>query len=131
MALPYSDDLRTKLLEAYEAGAGSLRELASQFRVSWGYSKKIRAHQVRTGNKERTRQQRSGPISRIPEKLQKDLIVWLRERLAARGVAVSKSRVGQLLRKLGMKRKKNRSTPLSGILRPTSSAGKSSSTRSA
>jgi hypothetical protein len=30
------------LLEAYEAGAGTLRELASQFRVSWGYSKKVR-----------------------------------------------------------------------------------------
>lgn len=49
MALLYSDDLRCKLLEAYEAGVGSLRESANQFRVSWGYSKKVRAHQVRTG----------------------------------------------------------------------------------
>jgi hypothetical protein len=45
MAQPYSDDLRSKLLEAYEAGAGGLKGLAAQFRVSWGYCKKIRAQQ--------------------------------------------------------------------------------------
>ena len=53
MPQPYSDDLRSKLLEAYEAGQGTLRELARQFRVSWGYSKKIRRQQLRTGQKER------------------------------------------------------------------------------
>ena len=53
MPQPYSDDLRGKLLEAYEAGQGSLRELAQQFRVSWGYSKKIRAQQLRSGHKQR------------------------------------------------------------------------------
>src|ERR1035441_8446114 len=36
MAQPISDDLRSRILEAYEAGAGSLRALAAQFRVSWG-----------------------------------------------------------------------------------------------
>jgi hypothetical protein len=36
MAQPYSDDLRLKLLDAYEAGVGSLRKLAAQFCVSWG-----------------------------------------------------------------------------------------------
>jgi hypothetical protein len=41
MAGPYSDDLRCKLLEAYEAGR-ALAELAQPFRVSFGYSKKIR-----------------------------------------------------------------------------------------
>ena len=47
MPRAYSDDLRRKLLEAYEAGAGSLRELATGFRVSWGYTKKIRGQQLR------------------------------------------------------------------------------------
>ncbi|MGB8769717.1 MAG: hypothetical protein WCC92_08885, partial [Candidatus Korobacteraceae bacterium] len=50
MPRAYSDDLRCKLLEAYEAGRGSLQELAKQFGVSWGYSKKIRARQVQTGS---------------------------------------------------------------------------------
>src|ERR1035437_10234540 len=53
MAQPYSDDLRCKFLEAYESGAGSLRELARQFRVSLSYGKKIRGQQKRTGQKER------------------------------------------------------------------------------
>lgn len=117
MAQPYSNDLRVKLLEAYEAGAGSLRELASQFRVSWGYSKKIRAHQVRTGEKVRPAQLRHGPASRIREAMQEQMRSWLREqpdltiaalreRLAGDGVVVSKSRVGQVLRKIGLVRKK-------------------------
>src|ERR1700690_4196537 len=101
MAQPYSDDLRCKLLEAWEAGAGSLRELAAQFRVSWGYSKKIRAQQLRTGEKERPRQGRRGPVSRIGEAARESLRHWLRqqpdlteaelgERLRATGVSVCK-----------------------------------------
>ena len=107
MPQPYSDDLRSKLLESYEAGVGSLRELAAQFRVSWGYSKKIRAHQVRTGNKTRPEQFRHGPESCMREAVRDNLRNWLREqpdlteaelreRLAAAGVQVSKSRVGQV-----------------------------------
>ena len=141
MALPYSDDLRCKLLEAYQAGVGSLRELASQFRVSWGYSKKVRAHQVRTGSKQRAVQQRHGPPSRMTEAVQENLRLWLsaqpdlteeelRERLAVSGVMVSKSYVGKALRKICMRRKKNRSMLSSEILRPTSSDDKSSSSRS-
>ena len=49
MARAYSDDLRCKLLEAYEAGRGSLQELAKQFGVSWGYSKKISCPAVEDG----------------------------------------------------------------------------------
>ena len=37
--------------ESYQAGGGSLQEAAKQNRVSWGYSKKIRAQQLRTGRK--------------------------------------------------------------------------------
>jgi transposase len=36
MPQPYSDDWRRKLLQAYEAGAGSRQKLAGRFRVSWG-----------------------------------------------------------------------------------------------
>lgn len=138
MAEPYSDDLRSKLLEAYEAGVGSLRELAAQFRVSWGYSKKIRAQQLRTGQKERPVQLRHGPVSQMGSAVQESLRHWLREqpdltetelreRLAALGVRVCTSRVGQVLRQMGLRRNKNRSTPPSATRKPTASGAKSSS----
>jgi len=37
----YSNDLRRKLLEAYEEGQGTLEELAERFSVSEGWAKKI------------------------------------------------------------------------------------------
>ena len=137
MAQAYSDDLRCKLLEAYEAGAGSLRELALQFRVSWGYTKKIRAQQLASGQKERPAQLRHGPVSRMGPVAQASLRDWLREqpdlteaelhqRLASQGVQVVQSRVGQVLRQMGLRRKKNRSTPASATRKPTASGAKSS-----
>ncbi len=138
MARPYSDDLRRKFLEAYEAGAGSLSKLAKQFRVSLQYGKKIRGQLKRTGRKERVEQSRHGAASRVTEAARASLRQWLveqpdlteaelRERLAAIGVGVSKSRVGQLLRQMGLRRKKNRSTPRSATARRIASGEKSSS----
>jgi transposase len=118
MAQPYSNDLRCKLLEAYEAGAGSLRALALQFRVSWGYSKKIRAQQLLTGSKERLVQSRRGPVSRVTEAVKEQLrrlleqqadlsLEELRQALAAgAGVQLSRSRMGQVVQQLGLRRKK-------------------------
>lgn len=138
MAKAYSDDLRIKVLEAYEGRVGSLRKLAAQFRVSWGYTKKIRSQQVHSGQKQRPEQLRHGPASRISSAAQQNLREWLREqpdlteaelreRLAGRGVQVCKSRVGQVLRQMGLGRKKSRSTPKSATRRPTSNGAKSSS----
>ena len=42
-------------------GASELAAVAKQFGVSWGYSKKIRAQQLKTGQKERPAQSRHGP----------------------------------------------------------------------
>lgn len=142
MARPYSNDLRKKFLEAYEAGAGSLSTLARQFRVSLQYAKKIRGQLKRTGLMERVAQSRHGATSRVTEAARADLRQWLaeqpdmteaelRDRLAASGVEVSKSRVGQLLRRMGVRRKKSRSTPPSVTAKPTKSAAKSFSPRSA
>src|SRR5450755_3657338 len=79
MPRAYSDDLRCKLLEAYEAGEGSLQELAKQFRVSWGYSKKIRGQQLRTQRKERPQQLRHGPASRLTLAVEQQLRSALRQ----------------------------------------------------
>ena len=78
----------------------------------------------------------------MTEAVQENLLHWLsaqpdltenelRDRLAASGVVVSKSCIGKVLRKMGMRRKKNRPMPSSETLRPTSNADKSSSSRSA
>ncbi|MGA3127221.1 MAG: hypothetical protein ABSD13_10930 [Candidatus Korobacteraceae bacterium] len=138
MAQAYSDDLRCKLLESYEVGEGSLRELAQQFRVSFGYSKKIRRQQLLTGQKERPAQLRHGPVSRIDSAAQEKLRGWLRlqpdltevelrDRLGEAGVCVCKSRIGQVLRAMGLRRKKNPSTPPSATRKPTASGAKNSS----
>jgi transposase len=121
MPRAYSDDLRCKLLQAYEAGHGSLQELAKQFGVSWGYSKKIRAQQLRTGRKERPAQTQHGPASRLTVGVEQQLRSILRQqpdltlaelqpRLAARaGVGIGRSRLWVWLQRLGLRHKKNRS----------------------
>ncbi len=140
MARPYSDDLRCRLLEAWEAGEGSLRDLAEQFRVSWGYSKKIRAQQLQSGQKQRPVQGRHGPLSCLTEAVREQLRAWLqeqsdltelelRDRLAGVGVRVCKSRVGQVLREMGLRRKKNHSTRKSAIVRSISNGAPSSRKR--
>lgn len=141
MAQPYSDDLRCKFLEAYESGTGSLRELARQFRVSLSYGKKIRGQQRRAGQKERPAQSQHGPASRVTEAAKDRLRSWLqeqphlteaelRERLQASGVSVCKSRVGQVLREMGLRRKKNLSTRKNATARRTTNDAKSSPNKS-
>ena len=142
MPLPYSDDLRSKFLQAYAAGAGDLCRLASRFGVSWGWAKKIRRQQLSFGQTTRVRQRRHGFLSRVGAEQRELLCAWLREqpdstdeelrhRLAANGVAVSKSRVGQLLRQMGVRRKKSRSMPPSATRKPTKNGAASFSPRSA
>ena len=66
MARPYSDDLRRKLLEAFDQGKGSLSELAEDFGVSLGWAWKVSAARRRTGRMERATY-RPGSKSRIDE----------------------------------------------------------------
>jgi transposase len=136
MPRAYSDDLRCKLLEAYEAGQGSLQELAKQFRVSWGYSKKIRAQQLRTQRKERPPQLRHGPASRLTPAVEQQLRSALRQqpdltlaevqqRLAERAsIRLSRSRLWVWLQRLGWRHKKNRCGHKNRTAGRTSGAGR-------
>lgn len=114
-----ADDLRYRLLAAWQAGEGSLRVLAERFQVSAAWAYKIRQQQRRTGQVERVPQARHGFPSRVDEAARIRLCAWVREqpdrterelqellRLEQR-IQVSCSRVGQLLRGLGLRRKKN------------------------
>jgi len=123
MPRAYSDDLRCKLLEAYAAGRGSLRDVAEQFGVSWGFSKKIRGQQLRTGQKERALQAQHGPVSCVTAEVQQQLrvavrqqpdvtLAELRQRIQDRsGVRLSKSSVWLWLQRLGLGHKKNAARP--------------------
>ena len=51
MGKPLGDDLRRKLLFAYDQGEGTLEELATRFVVSVGWAKKISAARNRTENR--------------------------------------------------------------------------------
>ena len=123
MPKAYSNDLRGKLLEAFAAGRGTLQGLAAQFGVSWGYSKKIRAQQLRTGRKERPEQSQHGPVSRVTPVVQQQLrsavrrqpditLAELQQRVEQGcGLRLSRSLLWLWLRRLGLRHKKNAPRP--------------------
>lgn len=65
MARAYSDDLREKVLAAYAAGKGTLKELSERFGVSYGWLAKIHAMELLTGSRARSPQRSRGRASGI------------------------------------------------------------------
>ena len=140
MARAYSEDLRRKLLESHAAGKGSLRELAERFGVSVPWAWKVSSAHKRSGAMERTPQRRHGPPSRVDRaqvkallKATPDLVLReLQEQLErTTGVAISHSQMWRVVRELGLRLKKSRSTPANEIRKRTAGGAKSSSTGSA
>ena len=123
MARAYSDDLRRKLLEAYEQGEGSLPELTRRFHVSLGWAKHISATLSRTGNKERAPGGKRGRRSRITA----EAAAYLRSRVEEQadrtlaelqedlrinqGIGIGITRIWTVLRQMGLRLKKSHSTP--------------------
>jgi transposase len=134
MAKAYSNDLRRKLLEAYDRGEGSLRELAERFRVSSPYAWKISAQRKRSGQVERV-EQRHGPESKVTRAVEQQLRTWVRqqpdltlveiqERLwETERLPVSVPRVWQVLRRMKLRLKKSRSMPRNKTPRRISGGG--------
>jgi len=130
MAKAYSDDLRRKLLEAHDRGEGSLRELAKRFGVSVPWAWKISRQRRRTGQMERV-EQRHGPRSRMTPAVQARLrelvrqqpdatLVELQQRLwASARLRVSLQHLWRVLQSMGLRLKKNRSTPKNKIRPPS------------
>lgn len=136
MARCYSDDLRRKLLTAHDRGEGSLTELAARFSVSVGWARKISAQRRRTGQAERV-PHRPGRKPRAGEEAQQQVRAWFRAQpdltlaevqarlLAEADVRLSIPQVWYLVRRLGLRLKKSRSTPPSATAKPTSGGVKS------
>src|ERR1039457_805 len=136
MGKPLGDDLRRKLLFAYDQGEGTLGELAGRFLVSEGWAKKISAARNRTGQAERVphkpgRKQRAGVDVQQQVRdwfvQQPDLTLVEVQRKLYNEAAISLGlpRVWNLLRKPGRRLKKSHSTPAREIAKPTASSAKS------
>jgi transposase len=123
MARSYSDDLRQKLLEAHQSGRGSLAELALLFGVSLGWAKKVSAAFLRTGRMERPRGGKRGRRSRVTAEALEYLAARVKEqpdRTLARlqedlereyGIQMGHSQLWVILKRMGLRFKKNRFTP--------------------
>jgi len=142
MGKPYGDDLRCKFFAAYDEGDSTLEEVARRFLVSVGWAKKVSAQRKRTKQAERV-PHRPGRKPRVGKELHPKLLEWVEAEpdltlaeLQAKlqrdaGVSLSVTQVWYLLRKLGLRLKKSRSTPPSWTPRRTANDAKSSSLDSA
>lgn len=141
MPRAYENDLRCKLLEAYGSNRGSQAELAQLFGVSVGWVEKVRRQYRHTGQAERV-ESRHGPLSRVDESAKRCLLDALERRpdltlaelqkiLSDRqGVRLCIAQLWNVLKRMGVRLKKSRSTPKSGTPKPTASVAKNSSPRS-
>lgn len=134
MARPFSDDLRRRILQAYEQGEGTQTDLAQRFRVSLDYVRKIRRQWRSTGKMERV-PHRPGRKPLFTEPIRERLRNWLKqqpdltlaelqEKLSREAhLGVSVPSLWMVLRKMGLRLKKSRSTPASATRKPTSNGG--------
>lgn len=137
MARPFADDLRRRILQAYEQGEGTQAQLAQRFRVSLGYVQKIVGQWRRTGKMERV-PHRPGRKPLFTEPIRVRLRDWLKQQpdLTLAELQEKLSREAQLgvsvpslwtvLRKMGLRLKKSRSTPASATRKPTGNGGQRS-----
>jgi len=141
MPQPYSNDLRRKFFQVYDAGEGTLEEIAKRFRVSLSWAKKISARRTKTGEIE-VRQWRRGPRSRVTGahgewmreqiRRQPDLTLQELQQRLEQGprLRLSLGWIWVVVRQLGLRLKKSRSTRKSRTVRRRSSAGKPGGNRS-
>jgi transposase len=130
MAKPYGDDLRRKFLLAYDQGEDTLAELADRFLVSVGWAKKISAQRNRSGQAERV-PHHPGRKLRAGVAAQRQVMDWVAAKpdltlaqLQAKlqgeaGISLSLGRIWHLLKRLGLRLKKSRSTRSSATPKPT------------
>jgi transposase len=132
---------RLQVVGGVRSRPGSWQEWARQFRVSWGYSKKIRAQPWQTGRKERRQPAQHGRASRLTPLVEQRLrsalrrqpdwtLAELREPLQqSTGEDVSRSRLWVWLQRLGLRHKKNRSGHKNQTAAKTSGDGRRGGSR--
>ena len=125
------------MLGAYASGKGTLRQLAERFEVSYGWVAKIHAAELQTGGRCRVPQRRR-PSSIDFEQVRRlvrakpDIVLReLQQEMLKVGQRISMAQLWRVLGKLGLRLKKNRSTPPSATPKPTGRSAKRSSGSSA
>jgi transposase len=111
--MQYSDDLRQKLVEAWEAGRGTQAELAEWFGVSLSWVEKV-LRRWRTTGQTVACPHRHGPLPVVcPTRLERLVQRHPAATLAELGhrLQVSASTVHRALARLDLPRKKRHSTP--------------------
>lgn len=115
-----SEDLRKRVVDTYEAGDGSMRELAERFAVSLNFVQKW-IHRARQTGSVASLPFGGGPPRAIDEDGERLLVAWVTEQpdltlqeLADRyqqhrGRSVGVTTIFRTLERLGMTRKKNSS----------------------
>ena len=123
--MQYSNDLRQKLVAAWQAGHGTQAELAEWFGVSLSWVEKL-LRRWRTTGQTAARPFRHGPLPVIPPVRLERLV----QRHPAAALAelgkrlhVSASTVHRALERLDLPRKKRHSTPASAIRLVSSGCG--------
>ena len=117
--MQYSNDLRRKLIEAWEFNYDTQQELADQFGVSLGWVEKVLRRWHDTGHSEAP-EFRPGPQSSIsPTRLEKLVLQHPDATLAelAGRLQVSGATVCRALQRLDLPRKKSHCTPASATRR--------------
>lgn len=118
MGRPYSEDLRSRIVAAVEAGA-TRAAAAAQFAVSVSCAVKLVQHFRRTGSVAPAARGRKPFALAEHETLIRELVAAqpdgtldeLTHELAARGIHVGRSSVNRFLKACGLTLKKSRSTP--------------------
>ncbi len=126
MARPYSQDLRDRVLGAYERGMQT-KQIAELFSVSRAWSRRVRQRFRERG--ERSPRPMGGPrVIKIDQVKLAELVALrpdatVRELRALLGVECSESAVGFALQRLGLSFKKRRSMLPSRIARTSPRSG--------
>lgn len=126
-------------MESHAAGKGSVEDLANRFGVSARWAWKVMAAYKRSGTAARPRQRRHGVA---PMAVQKPVLAMLQRRpdmvlremqaeLAAAGHSISVPQLWRVVKGLGLRLKKSRSTPPNATRKKISASAKPSSKASA
>jgi transposase len=147
MAAPYSVDLRQKIVQEWETGTHSQREIAELFHVSLSFIESLLRHYRRSGGELVPHRQRPGRHALLDDACRDLLRQWLgqqsdltlqelMDRLQEHtGIAVSEPTMSRALHQMGMRRKKRPSMPPNGTVRAyvwhaVATAGRSAATPS-
>ena len=115
----YSDDLRRKLIEAWESNRDTQQELADQFGVSLGWVEKVLRRWHDTGHSEVLEFRPGPPPLLSPTRLEKLVLQHPDATLAelAYRLQVSGATVCRALQRMDLPRKKSHCTPASATRR--------------